>query len=201
MRTNGSNTKTKIFDTAIRMFAADGYDNVPLRTIADAVGIKAASIYNHYGSKQQLLTACYRFYIEHRHDARLNKEQYEPILRNGTKEEVMQVINYPFADDVFESMVCSLLVIFSRISIDEDARNIYADEINTSMRYLMEFFNTGIEVGRLHTFTIRPVSYIILSSRLFAAQSVTLKPEQTSEWRKSELEIFDELLNIIPCKY
>jgi AcrR family transcriptional regulator len=93
-------TKSHIFNTALRLFAANGYENVTVRKIADTVGIKAASIYNHYNSKEQILEACYTFYLTYRHISRLSKEQYEPIIRNGTVEEVLNIINYPFPDDV-----------------------------------------------------------------------------------------------------
>ena len=50
-------TKTQIFNTALRLFATSGVENVSMRDLADAVGIKAASIYNHYTSKEQIVEA------------------------------------------------------------------------------------------------------------------------------------------------
>ena len=44
-------TKDKIFDTALDLFSKKGYDSVSVRTIASEVGIKESSIYNHYSSK------------------------------------------------------------------------------------------------------------------------------------------------------
>ena len=41
-------TKDKIFDTALDLFSKKGYDSVSVRTIASEVGIKESSIYNHY---------------------------------------------------------------------------------------------------------------------------------------------------------
>ena len=47
--------KTEIRRTAARLFRKKGYGAVSVRDIAEGVGIKAASIYNHFASKQDLL--------------------------------------------------------------------------------------------------------------------------------------------------
>lgn len=48
-------TKEKIFDAAIDLFAEKGYDATSMREIAEAVGIKKASLYSHYKSKDDIL--------------------------------------------------------------------------------------------------------------------------------------------------
>lgn len=50
-------TKKKILDKALELFAAQGYDSVSVGEIAQAVGIKAPSLYNHYPSKQAIFDA------------------------------------------------------------------------------------------------------------------------------------------------
>lgn len=49
------NSKDKIRQTAARLFRKKGYGATSMRNIAEGVGIQAASIYNHFGSKQILL--------------------------------------------------------------------------------------------------------------------------------------------------
>ena len=50
-------TRQRILDKALELFAAQGYDAVSVGEIAEAVGIKAPSLYNHYRSKQALFDA------------------------------------------------------------------------------------------------------------------------------------------------
>lgn len=50
-------TKQKILDKALELFAGRGYDAVSVGDIARAVGIKAPSLYNHYESKQAIFDA------------------------------------------------------------------------------------------------------------------------------------------------
>ncbi|MCL1806069.1 MAG: TetR/AcrR family transcriptional regulator [Oscillospiraceae bacterium] len=47
-------TKQTILDQALELFSTSGYDGVTVADIAAAVGIKAASLYKHYKSKQDI---------------------------------------------------------------------------------------------------------------------------------------------------
>ena len=51
-------TKQALIDIALKAFIERGYDSVPLKEIADATGIKQASIYYHFKDKNALLDAC-----------------------------------------------------------------------------------------------------------------------------------------------
>ena len=57
-------TKQRILDKALELFAAHGYDSVSVGEIAAAVGIKAPSLYNHYPSKQAIFDAIVEFTAE-----------------------------------------------------------------------------------------------------------------------------------------
>jgi AcrR family transcriptional regulator len=48
-------TKERIFDVAINLFAQNGFDATSMREIAEAVGIKKASMYSHFSSKDEIL--------------------------------------------------------------------------------------------------------------------------------------------------
>lgn len=55
--------KEKIFDKSIDLFSEFGYDRVSIRQIANEVGIKESSIYNHYKSKESILDEILNYYI------------------------------------------------------------------------------------------------------------------------------------------
>ncbi|SDS66682.1 TetR/AcrR family transcriptional regulator [Winogradskyella sediminis] len=53
----GITRKEEIITTAAKLFKEKGYSAVTMRDLAKAMGIKAASLYNHINSKQDILKA------------------------------------------------------------------------------------------------------------------------------------------------
>lgn len=49
-------TRLRILYAAARLFRERGYADTSLRSIAAAAGIKAGSLYNHFGSKEEIVT-------------------------------------------------------------------------------------------------------------------------------------------------
>ena len=58
-------TKHALVSIALKAFLERGYDAVPLKEIADAAGIKQASIYYHFQDKHALLEACAQQFFQH----------------------------------------------------------------------------------------------------------------------------------------
>jgi AcrR family transcriptional regulator len=48
-------TEQRILEAATRLFSEKGYHGTSMREVAAAVGIRAASLYNHYAGKEDLL--------------------------------------------------------------------------------------------------------------------------------------------------
>lgn len=57
-------TKKKILNEALTLFSEKGYSAVYVSDIADAVGIKAPSLYKHYKNKQAIFDACVEVFSE-----------------------------------------------------------------------------------------------------------------------------------------
>lgn len=49
------NTKREILNAALDLFSVHGYEATSIAQIADAVGIRKASLYSHFSSKQEIL--------------------------------------------------------------------------------------------------------------------------------------------------
>ena len=201
MPENKPDTKTKIFYEALHLFAAKGVENVSMRDVADTVGIKAASIYNHYTGKELLVEACYDFFLEYYDIDRLTEEQLADVLLHGTKEEIASITNDQFQDDIEEDMVCAMIVLFSRMYTDATAIRKYTQMIDQSLQYLEKFLGMGIELGRFGVFNVRGLSLLFLSTRLFAARSITLQPAILPEMGLAQQEMITELVQAIPFMY
>ena len=76
-----TNTKDRILDEALKLFAQKGYEAVGVTEIAEAVGIKAPSLYKHYKSKRDIFDSI----IE-----RVNKMDYERAKECEMPEETIE---------------------------------------------------------------------------------------------------------------
>jgi AcrR family transcriptional regulator len=57
-------SRDRVVETSLRMFADSGYSAVSMRDLASALGIQAPSIYSHFKSKDALLAAVVAPFIE-----------------------------------------------------------------------------------------------------------------------------------------
>lgn len=104
------NTRQKILNTALGLFAKKGYDAVSVDEIAKAVGIKAPSIYNHFGSKQEILDAIVESTAErYAHDTdkidiHVENASKDFLLFDGISEQMLyekvkQIFDYSLHDE------------------------------------------------------------------------------------------------------
>ena len=58
------NTKREILNAALDLFSVHGYEATSTAQIADAVGIRKASLYSHFSSKQEILDELIKVTLE-----------------------------------------------------------------------------------------------------------------------------------------
>lgn len=104
-------TKQKIIEKALELFSERGYDSVSVGEIAQAVGIKAPSLYNHYPSKQAIFEAIVASTAEryqrdtdkiqiHVEDDRRDASAFVHITEEALFQKVRQIFEYSLHDDV-----------------------------------------------------------------------------------------------------
>ena len=59
-----SNTKQQILDAALELFSVQGYEATSISQLAEAVGIRKASLYSHFENKQAILDALIQTTLE-----------------------------------------------------------------------------------------------------------------------------------------
>ena len=87
------NTKREILDAALSLFSTQGFEATSVSQIADAVGIRKASLYSHFASKQEILELLMTQVLEqyNKHSIFIHK------LLTGIK----ALLNMPDADEAF----------------------------------------------------------------------------------------------------
>ena len=108
-RMRQEDTKQKIIEKALELFSERGYDSVSVGEIAQAVGIKAPSLYNHYPSKQAIFEAIVASTAEryqrdtdkiqiHVEDDRRDASAFVHITEEDLFQKVRQIFEYSLHD-------------------------------------------------------------------------------------------------------
>ncbi len=103
-------TKDRILLSALDLFSQYGYEAVSVEQIAQAVGIKAPSLYKHYKSKQDIFDAIFvemqRRYDEqtekmnlHMTNASADQNRFSEIKADALVQEVQKLIGYSLHDE------------------------------------------------------------------------------------------------------
>ncbi len=77
------NTKQKIFDVSVDLFAEKGFDAVSVREIGREVGIRESSIYNHYQNKEAILDAIIDYFKDELTQSGPPEEETESLIDQG----------------------------------------------------------------------------------------------------------------------
>ena len=114
-------TRIRILDEALTLFSQYGFDAVSVAMIAEAVGIKAPSLYKHYKSKQDIFTAIkeemQRRYELHSANLQIDgshpeqDEQLYAMMNESTLVEIGQAQFLFFLKDSYQCRFRKLLVI------------------------------------------------------------------------------------------
>jgi AcrR family transcriptional regulator len=149
-------TKDLILYTALRLFSERGYDGVSMRDLATEVGIKAASIYNHFSSKEDIFNSLL-LEMQNRYEQTVNTVN----VPNGTiQETAAQYVT--ISEEQLQQIAAGLFLYFAKdefaapfrkMITAEQYRNSAAGDvfrhmfINGALEYQTDLFQALIEQG------------------------------------------------------
>lgn len=126
-----SDTRKKEIIMATLELAADkGLGNVSMNMIADKVGIKKPSLYNHFASKEELVEVMYQFLREEtKKTANIGVIDYMTIFRGKSALEILRMmVKGYFNMNQQEHMMNFYKVIYSERSLNPVAAKIVVEE-------------------------------------------------------------------------
>ena len=111
------NTKQEILDASLELFSVHGFEATSISQIADAVGIRKASLYSHFENKQSILDTLVKDvleqYTEHSIFARADWEKSDvslPLNSDEAENMIQNQIRY-ILHDPYVSKARKMLVI------------------------------------------------------------------------------------------
>ena len=160
-----SKTKESILLNATLLFARRGYASVSMRDIADTIGIKPASLYNHFNSKEVMWREAvnhakelYLFYFNHLEQA---------MEGAGTFEEVLELV-FQEPKKLKNIFTCyAFCMIQAEQFRDPDAGEAFNDIfLKYSVDIIRKWFDKTVELGLVRPFDTGIVAFIVMNSVL-----------------------------------
>lgn len=142
--------KKEIIMATLELAANKGLGNVSMNIIADKVGIKKPSLYNHFASKEELMEAMYQFLREEaKKNANVGAIDYTVIFAGKSALEILRMmVGGYFHMNQQEHMLNFYKVIYSERSIQPMAAKILAEETEKMIIATKQLFY-AMEVHKL----------------------------------------------------
>ncbi|MGV9859816.1 TetR/AcrR family transcriptional regulator [Gordonia sp. NPDC003425] len=138
--------RDEIVAAAARYFAEHGYSNAGMRDIATAVGIRGASMYNHFHSKEEILYAI---------ALRMTKDPQEHLLvldGEGTPAEKLTALVEIHVRHLAEHRVEHLVALREMAALLPEHRRVVTDYRKYYQRRVRDVIHAGARSGQ---FTVR----------------------------------------------
>lgn len=129
------NRKEEILLVTLELAAENGLSNVSMAQIAEKIGIRKPSLYNHFKSKDEIIAAMYQYFRDKSKEAlSLTDIDYGDFVKDKSMEEALNqtVINYMNMNSG-EKMFLFYKVIYSERAINPNAAKIMAEETRRMM--------------------------------------------------------------------
>lgn len=186
-------TKDKIFDTALDLFSKKGYDSVSVRTIASEVGIKESSIYNHYSSKKDILMSILNYFEEYFKGNPLDDENIRKLLEENPEEFYHQGSEM-FKQQIFEEKILKImkLIFVQMYQIDEVKEFFLREILGGSTDFWSDVFEILIQKNVIGSdCNPNKLAEVYFGFSMFKLWEIFLKYD---DFPKAEIEImFDEV--------
>ena len=128
-------TTWDFFVAAVNLFSAHGYANVSIRDIAGTLNIKAASMYNHFSSKDELLLKIYDFCEQHFDNIISNLDDLVELVSNTPPQEVFRIYFSYFGDEIYGLGLYELMPKIMKIVLEEASHDKRAEKLAVKLYY------------------------------------------------------------------
>lgn len=134
--------KEEIILATLELAAQNGLSNVSMAQIAEKLNIRKPSLYNHFSSKEEIVSAMYQYLREQsKKQLSLTDMDYGEFIKGKTMEEVLMesVTNYS-SMNAGNNMLTFYKVIYSERAISSAAAQIMAEETEKMIRATKNLF-------------------------------------------------------------
>lgn len=198
-----SDTRKKEIIMATLELAADkGLGNVSMNMIADKVGIKKPSLYNHFASKEELVEVMYQFLREEaKKTANIGVIDYMTIFRRKSALEILRMmVKGYFNMNQQEHMMNFYKVIYSERSLNPVAAKIVVEETDKMILATKQLFY-AMEVHKLLHFKNPDMSAVSFAMTIHGLMDYELDQNNAQFNYETDKNLLDDYLKCFCEEY
>ncbi len=182
-------TKSKILSSALELFALFGYEKTTMREIAKKVGIRSASIYYFYDSKDRILKTIFNEFESNFAKYRNKPDEIFEASRKMPLSEVLCMLFYTFGDpdEHYRMMTISRVILSLQYENDEAQKLFKKVVVEDALEYGTNILTGLYSLGKIKRIDFQWTSFIFHSFAVavFQENLRQLKPFEESS-RKFE---------------
>ena len=187
--------KEEIIMATLELAANKGLGNVSMNMIADKVGIKKPSLYNHFASKEELVEVMYQFLREEaKKNANIGSIDYTIIFAGKSALEILKMmVGGYFNMNRQEHMLNFYKVIYSERSLNPMAAKILAEETEKMIIATKQLFY-AMEVHKLLHFTNPDMSAVSFAMTIHGLMDYELDQSNSKCSYETDKNLLDDYL-------
>ena len=187
--------KKEIIMATLELAANKGLGNVSMNMIADKVGIKKPSLYNHFASKEELVEVMYQFLREEaKKNANIGAIDYTIIFAGKSALEILRMmVGGYFNMNQQEHMLNFYKVIYSERSLNPMAAKIVAEETDKMIIATKQLFY-AMEVHKLLHFTNPDMSAVSFAMTIHGLMDYELDQSNGKRNYETDKNLLDDYL-------
>ena len=190
------NRKEEIIMATLELAAEKGLGNVSMNMIADKVGIKKPSLYNHFDSKEEIVQAMYEYLREQaKGKSQIKMMDYGTIFAGKTALEILrQMVGGYVRMNQQEQMMMFYKVIYSERCIQPMAAKIMAEETERMILATKQLFY-AMEIHKILHFQDADMSAVSFAMTVHGLMDYGLD-KQTGKYEAADRkkDLMDEYL-------
>ena len=144
-----TSTKQRILDSATELFATKGYTETTIRELAAVVGVKEASIYNHFPSKNAILESILGEYAEEIVIGFVDYGKISILEKNPTVDGIMSCMEFRFPEGREEYFLKQLYVILQEQHRNPTVRKFMCEQIILTTEHIFRTIVIKLKESRI----------------------------------------------------
>jgi AcrR family transcriptional regulator len=157
--------RSEIVAIAGEMFAAKGYANTTVREIADAAGILSGSLYHHFDSKESMVEALLRDFLD-----RIDAQYSGIIARDDDPVDALRaLVHAAFGALATDRAAVAVMLNEYNVLVQYPRFAFLRESVETTERLWVQVLESGMRVGRLHDDVPAPTVYRFLRDAIWVS--------------------------------